>query len=130
MQQDYITTFNVANSYINDSQSNTIDILNMKYYIIIKILQMGNSKERLNKYNPKINLEQLYEQSALLKNVDELSKDDKAKLRGKVNKYLEHLKGKGLLIDYDYTPFKQIASDKTNAITKKSTAKNDIYIKL
>ena len=126
---DYLTTFNIANSYINDNQSNTIYTLNMKYYLIIKILQMGNSKDRLNKYNPKINLDQLYEQTALLKNT-KLSKDDKAKLRVKINKYLEHLKRKGLLTDYSYTPFKQIASDTANAITKKSDTKDTIYIKI
>lgn len=126
---DYLTTFNIANSYINDNQSNTIYTLNMKYYLIIKILQMGNSKERLNKYNPKINLDQLYEQTALLKNT-KLSKDDKAKLRVKINKYLEHLKRKGLLTDYSYTPYKQIASDTANAITKKSDTKDTIYIKI
>ncbi len=130
MQQDYKATFSTANSYINDSQSNTIYTLNMKYYLIIKILQMGNSKERLNKYQPKINLNQLYEQTALLKGVDELSKTEKARLRQSINKYLEHLKGKGLLLEYDYKPFKEIASESTTAITKKSDAKDSIYIKL
>ena len=130
---DYLTTFNIANSYINDTQSNTIYTLNMKYYLIIKILQMGNSKERLNKYNPKINLTQLYEQTALLKGVDKLSKSERARLRASINKYLDHLKGKGLLLDYDYNPTntKQLtASDSKNAIVKKSDAKDSIYIKL
>ena len=130
MQQDYKTTFSTANSYINDSQSNTIYTLNMKYSIIIKILQMGNSKSRLNKYNPKINLNQLYEQTALLKGVDELSKTEKARLRQSINKYLEHLKSKGLLLEYDYKPFKELASESTTAITKKSDAKDSLYIKL
>ena len=130
---DYLTTFNTANSYINDTQSNTIYTLNMKYYLIIKILQMGNSKERLNKYNPKINLTQLYEQTALLKGVDELSKTERARLRASINKYLDHLKGKKLLLDYDYTPtnIKQLsASDSNSAIVKKSDAKDSIYIKI
>ena len=130
MQQDYKTTFSTANSYINDSQNNTIAILNMKYYLIIKILQMGNSKGRLNKYNPKINLNQLYEQTALLKGVDELSKTEKARLRQSINKYLEHLKNKGLLLEYDYKPFKELASESTTAITKKSDVKDSLFIKL
>lgn len=127
MKQDYKTTFNTANSYINDSQSNTIYTLNMKYYIIIKILQMGNSKDRLNTYNPKINLSQLYEQTALLKGVDKLDKTERNRLRQSINKYLEHLINKGLLYEYDYKPF--IESDK-KAIIKNSDVKDNIYIKL
>ncbi len=130
MKQDYLTTFNVANKYINDTQSNTIYILNMKYYILIKVLQMGNSKDRLNKYNPKINLDKLYQQTALLKGVKDLSKTEKSRLRASINKYLEHLISKGLLLEYDYTPFKEIASDTTNAISKKSEPKDSIYIKI
>lgn len=128
--QDYLTTFNVANSYINDNQSNTIYTLNMKYYLIIKILQMGNSKENKNIYNPKINLDQLYQQTALLKGVNELNKTEKARLRDSINKYLEHLKSKNLLVDYAYTPFKQISSDSKGNISKKSDAKDSLYIKV
>lgn len=124
--KDYLTTFNVANSYINDNQSNTIYTLNMKYYLIIKILQMGNSKDRLNKYNPKINLDTLYEQTALLKGVDELSKTEKARLRTSINKYLEHLISKGLLSEYDYKPL----SEGNYNLSKKSDAKDNIYIKI
>lgn len=127
---DYKTTFSVANSYINDNQSNTIYTLNMKYYLIIKILQMGNAKDNKNIYNPKINLNQLYQQTALLKGVDELSKTEKARLRDSINKYLEHLKSKKLLVEYDYTPFKQITSDNKNELSKKSDAKDSLYIKI
>jgi hypothetical protein len=91
---------------------------------------MGNSKGRLNTYNPKINLNQLYEQTALLKGVDELSKTEKARLRQSINKYLEHLKNKGLLLEYDYKPFKELVSESTTDIIKKSDAKDSLYIKL
>lgn len=126
---DYLTTFRTANNYINDSQSNTIETLNMKYYLIIKILQMGNASKRGIKYNPHINLNDLYNQTAQLKGVSELSRDDKKRLRDKIDIYLNHLKSNNLLTTYDYQLFNQIASDKDkNKLT--TLPKNDIYIKL
>ena len=130
---DYLTTFSNANNYINDNQSNTIETLNMKYYLIIKVLQMGNANKRGIKYNPKVNLDDLYRQTAQLKGVSELSKQDKTKLRGKINTYLEHLKGCNLIENYDYNPLNQLTtSDKSNTkiVASNNTAKNNLYIKV
>lgn len=131
---DYLTTFSTANNYINDKQSNTIETLNMKYYLIIKILQRRNAKERNIPYNNRINLDELYKQTAQIKGVSELSRDDKKRLREKIEIYLNHLKSNSLLLEYDYEPFnkKQIGTkDKGNKLaTASNNAKNDLYIKI
>ena len=126
-QVEYITTFNTASNYINDSQSNTITILNMKYYIIIKVLQMNNSYKNRKVYNPKINLEDLYEQTALLQQKQELSKTEKQRLRKQIENYLNHLKLNNLLSSYDYEPFNQITTEDSK---KTKTQKNTLYLKL
>lgn len=125
---DYLTTFNTANNFINDSQSNTIAILNMKYYLIIKILQMGNASKSGKIYNPHINLDDLYRQTALLNGKQDLNKVEKQRLRGQIETYLNHLKSNELLKAYDYTPFKEIASKDSNKLS--NVSKNDLYIKL
>ena len=128
---DYLTTFSNANNYINDKQSNTIETLNMKYYIIIKVLQMSNAKKRGIKYNPKINLDDLYTQTALLKEQDELSRDDKKRLRQKINIYLEHLKAVDLIDNYDYKPFNQLTTNDANNSkleVSNNASKNNLYI--
>jgi len=130
---DYLTTFSNANNYINDKQSNTIETLNMKYYIIIKVLQMSNANKRGIKYNPKINLDDLYTQTALLKEQDELSRDDKKRLRQKINTYLEHLKAVDLIDNYDYNPFNQLTTkDANNSKLEVSSnaSKNNLFIKV
>ena len=125
---DYLATFSTANNYINDSQSSTIAILNMKYYIVIKILQMNNSSKNDKVYNPHINLDDLYKQTALLKNKKELTKVEKGRVREEIEIYLNHLKSKNLLKAYDYTPFKEIATKDSNKLSNAS--KSDLYIKL
>jgi hypothetical protein len=125
---DYLTTFSTANSFINDNQSNTIAILNMKYYLIIKILQMGNASKSGKIYNPHINLDDLYKQTALLNGKTELNKTEKQRLRGQIETYLNHLKSKELLRAYDYTPFKEIATKDSNKLS--NVSKSDLYIKL
>lgn len=125
---DYLTTFSTANSFINDNQSNTIAILNMKYYLIIKILQMGNASKSGKIYNPHINLDDLYKQTALLNGKTELNKTEKQRLRGQIETYLNHLKSNELLRAYDYTPFKEIATKDSNKLS--NVSKSDLYIKL
>jgi len=125
---DYLTTFSTANSFINDNQSNTIAILNMKYYLIIKILQMGNASKSGKIYNPHINLDDLYKQTALLNGKTELNKTEKHRLRGQIETYLNYLKSKELLRAYDYTPFKEIATKDSNKLS--NVSKSDLYIKL
>lgn len=135
--KDYITTFNTANNYINDNQQTTLTILNMKYYLIIKILQMNNAKDRGIKYNPHINLDDLFYQTALLKGKSNLNKTDRQRLRVQINTFLNHLKSNKLLADYDYTSNNLIASDSiktasdtTNNKLSTNTSKSDLYIKL
>lgn len=125
---DYLTTFSTANSFINDNQSNTIAILNMKYYLIIKILQMGNASKSGKIYNPHINLDDLYKQTALLNGKTELNKTEKQRLRGQIETYLNYLKSNELLRAYDYTPFKEIATKDSNKLS--NVSKSDLYIKL
>ena len=125
---DYLTTFSTANSFINDNQSNTIAILNMKYYLIIKILQRGNASKSGKIHNPHINLDDLYKQTALLNGKTELNKTEKQRLRGQIETYLNYLKSKELLRAYDYTPFKEIATKDSNKLS--NVSKRDLYIKL
>lgn len=128
---DYLTTFSTANNYINDTQSNTIAILNMKYYLIIKILQMNNASKNGKIYNPHINLDDLYKQTAQLNCKSELNKTEKQRLRGQIETYLNHLKSSNLLKTYDYTPFNQLSSkDNNKLITTNNTSKSDLYIKI
>lgn len=122
---DYRATYNVANQYINDNQNNTIEILNMKYYLLIKALQIKNRADKNAVVNPKISLNELYNQTALLKDKKELNKTERKRLRDSANIFLEHLKSKDLIKEYSYTP---IGKSKTsNALT--STKKDDLYIK-
>lgn len=99
---DYLATFKNANKYINDKQNNTIAILNMKYYILPKILQMVNAKDKGNIFNPVINLDELFNQLADLQGKKELSRQEKARVREQIDKYLKHLTKKGLLSEYNY----------------------------
>lgn len=122
---DYRATYNVANQYINDGQSNTIEILNMKYYLLIKALQIKNRADKNAVVNPRVSLNELYNHSALLKDKKELNKTERKRLRDSANIFLEHLKSKDLIKDYSYTP---IGKSKTsNALTKGKI--DDLYIK-
>lgn len=121
---DYKTTYSTANQYINDGQSNTIEIINMKYGILIKVLQMKNRANKDAVANHKISLDDLYNQTALIKG-KELSRTDKKRLRDNVEHFLKHLKTKNLLSSYQYTP---IGKKVSNALS--NSKKDDIYIKI
>lgn len=108
---DFLASYNIDKKYINDNQPNTIEIINMKYYLLPKVLQYGNSKKRLDTAQNLINLEDLYTSTAILKGKQELSKKDKETLKGQVNTYLNHLINKGLISDYSY------ASDKNKRLS-------------
>lgn len=121
---DYLATFKNANKYINDKQNNTIAILNIKYYILPKILQMTNAKDKGNIFNPVINIDELYSQLADLQGKKELSRQEKARVREQIDKYLKHLTKQGLLSDYNFmTADKKLIknSNDTKGLTKPIT---------
>jgi len=89
---------------------------------------MNNSSKNGKVYNPHINLEDLYNQTALLKNKKELTRGEKGRVREEIEIYLNHLKSKNLLKAYDYAPFNEIESKDNNKLC--NTAINDLYIKL
>ena len=122
---DYKTTYSIANQYINDNQNNTIEILNIKYYLIIKVLQIKNRADKSSVFNPKIPIDELYKQTAFIKGKDDLSKTERARVRASIDKFMEHLKRKELIKDYSYTP---IGTNKaSNQLS--NVKKDDIYIK-
>ena len=125
---DYMASYKLSAEFINDSQNNDIEILNMKYYILPNILVRNNSKKRLNTNQPLINLDDLYKQTAFLKNKAELSTDDKKTLHNQINTFLNHLINKNLISDYSY------ASDKNKKLTidnlKMQKQRNIKYLKV
>lgn len=129
---NYLASFNEANNYINDGQRSELTTLNMKYYIIIKILQLKNAHDNNKQFNPRININEIYKQTALLKGKDELNETERNRERAKINTFLDHLKETNLLYSYSYTPFKQLTSDedKNNSLTTYTNkSKNNLYIK-
>jgi hypothetical protein len=125
---DFLASYNIDKEYLNDGQDNDIIILNMKYYIIPKILQYGNSKKRLDTAQNKINLDDLYTSTAILKGKKELSLKDRKTLKKQVDIYVNHLVSKGLINDYSY------ASDRTQTLSvdelKKVKQRDIKYLKV
>lgn len=109
---NYLTTIQNANKYINDGQSNTIAILNMKYHILISVLQRKNSKDKGDIYNPSINLDDLYNQLAKLQGKDELSRSEKQRVREQIDKFMHHLYKKDLIESYSYNNINAIGNHK------------------
>lgn len=125
---DFMASYKISAEFINDSQNNDIEILNMKYYILPSLLQRVNSKKRLDTNQPLINLDDLYKQTAILKGKTELSIDDKKTLHNQINTFLNHLINKNLISDYSY------ASDKNRKLSinnlKMQKQRNIKYLKV
>jgi len=100
----YLASYTKAREYINDSQNNTIEILNTKYYILPKVLQMINTKSKGEVYKPIISLEDMYKSIALLKGKDTLNRTEQKRVRDSALMFLQHLKSKGILQAYDTKP--------------------------
>lgn len=104
--RQYLASYTRAREFINDGQNNTIEILNIKYYILPKLLQKSNSKGKGDVYNPIISLEDMYKSLAILKEKDELTRQEQKRARDNALTFLQHLKSKGLLQAYDTKPLK------------------------
>ena len=115
----YLASYTRAREFINDGQNNTIEILNTKYYILPKLLQRINAKSKGQVYQPIISLEDLYKSIALLKGKESLSRSEQKRVRDSAFNFLEHLKAKKLLQEYDTKPL----TDKTNKLTTKANQK-------
>ena len=100
----YLASYTKAREYINDGQNNTIEILNTKYYILPKVLQMINTKSKGDVYKPIISLEDMYKSIALLKGKDTLNRTEQKRVRDSALMFLQHLKSKGILQAYDTKP--------------------------
>lgn len=83
----------------------SIPTINVVQTIYPKIAQMINSYKTKNTYNGKINITSLYNFQALYNKRDIPTKDDKNTAREILNKYLDSLIDKGLIISY--TPIKE-----------------------
>jgi hypothetical protein len=125
--KQYLASYTKAREYINDSQNNTIEILNIKYYILPKVLQQLNTKSKREVYNPKISLQDMYKSIALLKGKETLSRQEEKRARDTALKFLQHLKTKNILQDFDTKPLLKDASDKS--ITKANQKTDYLYIK-
>lgn len=125
---NYLTTIQNANKYINDGQSNTIAILNMKYHILISVLQRKNSMDKGNIYNPIINLDDLYNQLAKLQGKDELNRTEKNRVRDQIDKFMHHLYKKDLIESYSYNNIKDLGNHKTKntLISEYKSSDNDL----
>lgn len=125
---DFMASYKLSAEFINDKQNNDIEILNMKYYILPSILTRVNSKKRLDTRQPLINLENLYNQTAILKGKIELNTDDKKTLHNQINTFLNYLVKKNLISDYSY------ASDKNKMLSvdnlKPQKQRNIKYLKI
>lgn len=126
--RQYLASYTRAREYINDGQNNTIEILNTKYYALPKLLQRTNAKNKGDVYNPKISLKELFTSIATLKGKDSLSRTEQQRVRESLLKFLEHLKTKKLLKEYDTKPLNnKSTSDK--ALTKTNQKIEYIYTK-
>ena len=74
--------------------------INLTQYIYSKIAQMINSYKNKQTYNGKINIVSLYDFQALYNKRYKPNKDDKSKVREMLNKYLDSLIDKGLIVSY------------------------------
>ena len=124
----YLASYTKAREYINDNQNNTIENLNIKYYILPKILQQMNSKSKGEVYNPKISLQDMYRSLALLKGKDKLSRQEEKRARDTAFTFLDHLKTKQLLQAYDTKPIAD-KDNKKQAIVKSNAKMQYIYTK-
>lgn len=126
----YLASYTKAREYINDSQNNTIEILNTKYYILPKILQQINTKSKGEVYNPTISLQDLYKSIALLKGKTELSRQEQKRVRDSALIFLQHLKTKNILQAYDTKPLPKDTSKSDKQPIIKANQKIDyLYIK-
>lgn len=126
----YLASYTKAREYINDSQNNTVEILNTKYYILPKVLQQLNTKSKGEVYNPKISLQDMYKSIALLKGRTELSRQEQKRVRDSALIFLQHLKSKGILQTYDTKPLlKDPNKSDKQPITKANSKIDYLYIK-
>lgn len=124
----YLASYTKAREYINDNQNNTIETLNIKYYILPKILQQMNSKSKGEVYNPQISLQDMYKSLALLKGKDKLSRQEEKRARDTAFTFMESLKTKKLLQAYDTKPLAD-KNSKKQPIVKANTKIEYIYTK-
>lgn len=126
----YLASYTKAREYINDGQNNTIEILNTKYYILPKVLQMINTKSKGEVYKPIISLEDMYKSIALLKGKDTLNRTEQKRVRDSALTFLQHLKTKGILQAYDTKPLpKDTSKSDKQPIIKANSKIEHLYIR-
>lgn len=117
-----------------DGQRNDPPIINAKYYIYPKIMQMINAVNKNKVTNGIINIEPIYKHYATYRGHTAPTKDDKQDARTCINKFLDHLIGKGLVKSYEPLKDKKtgeilqykisVCSDRDIRDNKKKTLKN------
>lgn len=94
-----------------DGQRNDPPIINMKWYIYPKIMQMINAVNKNKVTNGIINIEPIYKHYANYRGHTAPTKDDKKDARASINTYLDYLIRKGLVKSYE-----QVKDKKTGEI--------------
>ena len=94
------TTIKTSKSYLQNKLPSTPTTINLNEFILPKILQMINSYKKRGIYNGKINIITLYDFQAMYNKHPKPTKDDKAKARETLDKYLDNLIDKDLIVSY------------------------------
>ena len=123
----FLASYTSAKEYINDGQNNTTEILNIKYYILPKLLQQSNRKSKNKGYYPTISLNDMYKSLALLKGKETLTRQEQKRARDTAFIFMDHLKTKGLLKEYDTKP---LENSKLNNKPIKAQKIDNIYTRV
>lgn len=94
------TTHLITKQYLNSKLPNTPPMINITQYVYSKIATMINTYQKKSTYQPKINIECLYDFQALYKKHPKADKQDKQDTREMLNKYLDHLINTELIVSY------------------------------
>lgn len=116
-KKESLTSKAFSKGLLKDGQRNDPAILNMKWYIYPKIMQMINAVNTNKATNGIINIDIVYKCFATYRGHTAPTKDDKQDARASINKYLEHLKTNGLVKSYE-----QIKDKKTGEILQYKVA--------
>lgn len=94
------TSNTISKGYLKDGQRVTPAILDLKYYIYPKIMQMINSVNNKQVVNPIINIEPIYQFYADFRGHTEPTDDDRREAKQSIEIFLEHLRTKQLIKSY------------------------------
>lgn len=122
-----LTSKSLKKLLFKDGQRNDLVILNAKYHIYTKVMQMINAVNSNKPTNSIINIEIIYKYYANYREHPAPTKDDKKEARECINKFLDHLISKGLVKSYEQIKDKktgEILQYKINVYSKRDLREN------